>query len=42
MKPAGVEPSGISQQTIDMKIVQEVYDDTSGLLDKEGETLKWR
>jgi hypothetical protein len=41
MKPAGVEPSGNSQQTVETKSVRAVYDDTSGLLDKEGETLKW-
>jgi hypothetical protein len=41
MKPIGVEPSGSSQQTIETESVRTVYDDTSGLLDKDGETLKW-
>jgi hypothetical protein len=38
---AGVEPSSSSQQTTDMESVMTVYDDTSGILYKEGEILKW-
>jgi hypothetical protein len=41
MKPTGVEPSGSSQQTTDTESVRTVYDNTSGILDKEGEILKW-
>jgi len=41
MKLAGVEPSDSSQQATNMESVRTVYDDTSGFLEKEGETLKW-
>jgi hypothetical protein len=41
MKAIGVEPSSTSQQTIEVEIVGTIYDDTSRLLEKDGETLKW-
>jgi hypothetical protein len=40
-KEIGVEPSSSSQQTVEVEIVGTIYDDTSGLLEKDGETLKW-
>jgi hypothetical protein len=41
MKAIGAEPSSSSQQTIEAEIVRTIYDDMSGLLEKDGETLKW-
>jgi hypothetical protein len=41
IKLTGVEPSGISKQTTDVESVRIVYNDTSGILDKKGEMLKW-
>jgi hypothetical protein len=40
MKPTGANPYDISQQIVETKSVGTVYDDTSRLLDKYGETLK--
>jgi hypothetical protein len=37
----GTEPSNISQQTKDVESVRIVYDNASGVLDKEGEILRW-
>ena len=39
-KATGIEPSSISQQTIEAEIVGTIYDDTYGLIEKDGETLK--
>jgi hypothetical protein len=41
MKPTGAEPSGTSQQTIEIESIRTIYDDTLGCIDKYGETLKW-
>jgi hypothetical protein len=41
IKKMGTEPSNNSQQTTDVESVRIVYDDTSGVLDKEGEILRW-
>jgi hypothetical protein len=40
-KAIGAKPSSSSQQTVETEIVETVYDNTSGLLEKDGETLKW-
>jgi hypothetical protein len=40
-KAVRVEASGSSQQTGEVDIVGATYDDTYGLLEKDGETLKW-
>jgi hypothetical protein len=40
-KVSGVEPFGSFQQTKEVEIVRAIYDDTIGLLEKNGEILKW-
>jgi len=40
-KATGAKPSSSAQQTVKAKIVRAIYDDTSRLLEKNGETLKW-
>jgi len=37
----GAEPSGSSQQKMDMESVRDIYNDTSRILDKEEDILKW-
>jgi len=40
-KVSRAKPSRISQQAEEVEIVEAIYDDTTGLLEKDGETLKW-
>jgi hypothetical protein len=41
MKATRAEPSSIYQQIVEIKSVETIYDDTTRLLDKDGEALKW-
>jgi hypothetical protein len=41
-KALGIEASGSGQQIEgEPEVIKATYDDTSGLLEKDGETLKW-